>query len=324
MRAERLLSILLLLQTNRRMTTRELAERLEVSPRTIHRDMDALSGAGVPVVGYPGQGGGWELLEPYRTDLTGLTPEESQTILLDSLPPSLAELGLDAAARSARIKLMAALPDSTRDAVDYTRQRLYIDPTGWSRQNDETPEMLPAIQEAVWSNRMLQITYRRADGKVVERVVNPLGLVVKGQNWYLVGAVDEGYRTYRISRVTDARVEDIPAERPAGFDLREFWVQSTSEFQTRLPSYSVGLEVSPDLLNRARFGFGFARVEHFGETGEDGWTPLRIDFGVADEAIGFLLRFPDDVRNIDPPEVLTDALSRAHRLIARFEPVSAG
>ncbi|MGH6914662.1 MAG: helix-turn-helix transcriptional regulator, partial [Geminicoccales bacterium] len=264
MRADRLLSILLLLQVHRRMTTRQLAEQLEVSPRTIHRDMDALSGAGVPVTGQRGQGGGWELLGAYRTDLTGLTAEESQTIFLDALPPSLSALGLDEAARSARIKLLAALTSNARTNVEYTRQRLYIDPTGWSQSSDSV-ELLPVIQDGIWMNRVLRLTYRRADGKVVEREVHPLGLVAKGQTWYLVGAVDVGMRTYRGSRIVSAERSDADAARPDDFDLRAYWQQSMGEFQSQLPRYDVRMEISPAILPRVRFGINFARIEETGE-----------------------------------------------------------
>lgn len=324
MRADRLLSILLMLQTHRRMTTAELAERLEVSARTIHRDMDALSGAGVPVVGKPGQGGGWELLEPYRTDLTGLNTLESQTMFLDALPQPLAELGLGQAARSARIKLLAALSQDARATVEQARQRLYIDPSGWrGRPQDpkaSTPDHLATIQDAVWMERMIQITYRRADGTVVERIAGPLGLVAKGQTWYLVGAVDEGYRTYRISRVLDVQIEDEPVIRPLDFDLREYWEESTSDFQTALPSFVATALVSTTLLNRLRFGLGFARVEHIGETGAAGWTPVRIDFNVEEEAVGFIIRFGAEVESIDPDYLIDRAVERARDLIDRFGP----
>ena len=318
MRADRLVSILLLLQTHRRMTTGALAARLEVSPRTIHRDMDALSGAGVPVVGKPGQGGGWELLEPYRTDLTGLTALESQTMFLDAPPPPLAELGLDTAARSARIKLMAALSRDARATVAQARQRLYIDPSGWRSRSDETSDYLGTIQDAVWMDRVVQLTYRRADGKVVERSVSPLGLVAKGQTWYLVGAVDDGYRTFRISRVVAARIEDEPATRPPEFDLRAYWEQSTSDFRTALPRFVATAHVSPELLNRLRFGLGFARVEHIGQTTSDGWTPVRIDFNVEEEAAGFVIRFGAEIKSIEPEYLIDRALERAYALIERF------
>ncbi|MEZ4521574.1 MAG: YafY family protein [Thermomicrobiales bacterium] len=318
MRADRLLSILLMLQTNRRMTTEELAGRLEVSSRTIHRDMDALSGAGVPVVGFPGRGGGWELLEPYRTDLTGLTRRESQTMFLDALPHPLSDLGLDQAARSARLKLLAALTQDARNTVEHTRQRLYIDPTGWRGQTRDTPGLLSTIQAAVWSNQRIRITYRRADGTVVERAVSPLGLVAKGQVWYLVAATNDDFRTYRISRMIDVEIDDAPADRPPDFDLRDYWEQSTSEFQTALPSFEVQMDVAESLLNRVRFGLGFARVEEIGEPGADGWTPVRIDFGVGDEACGFVLRYGTEIRNVDPPGVMHDALARAQTMIERF------
>ncbi len=317
-RADRLLSILLLLQTRRRMTTRELSERLEVSARTIHRDMDALSSAGVPVFGKPGQGGGWELLEPYRTDLTGLSTDESQTMFLDALPQPLAELGLVPAARAARIKLLAALPQGSRDTVELARQRLYIDPSGWRDRATAEPDHLTTIQDAVWSERVIQITYRRADGTVVERVVSPLGLVAKGRSWYVVGAVDEGYRTYRISRVLDVRTEDEPVVRPEGFDLRDYWEQSTSDFRTTLPRFGATARVSDDLLTRLRFGLGFARVMEIGEADSDGWTPVQIDFNVEEEAVGFLIRFSAEIASIDPDYLRGLALARAETLIAQF------
>jgi predicted DNA-binding transcriptional regulator YafY len=317
-RAARLLSILLLLQTHRRMTTRQLAERLDVSPRTIHRDMDALSGAGVPVTGQRGQGGGWELLEPYRTDLTGLTAEESQAIFLGALPPSLSQIGLDEAARSARIKLLAALSTNARTSVEYTRERLHIDPTGWSHSPDSV-EQLPVIQDGIWMNKVVQLRYRRADGKVVERQVHPLGLVAKGQTWYLVGTVDEGMRTYRVSRILAARLCEADAVRPKGFDLRAYWQDSMVDFQTSLPQYVVWLEISPAIMPRVRFGINFARVEETGDPGPDGWIPVTINFGVLDEAIAFVLRFPEDTRIIDPFELREQALERAKWAVVRLE-----
>src|SRR5215212_5054303 len=196
MRADRLLSIMLLLQVHRRLTARELANRLEVSERTIHRDMDALSGAGIPVFAERGSGGGWALMEEYRTNLTGLNKEEIQALFVMNSPRLLADLGLSKASDAARIKLRAALPSMSRDDAEYARQRVHIDATGWNR-SEESILMLPTIQEAIWKERKLHILYERSGCPATERLVDPLGLVAKGSVWYLVAGVEGETRSYR-------------------------------------------------------------------------------------------------------------------------------
>ena len=173
MRADRLLSILLLLQVHRRITARDLAKRLEVSERTIHRDMEALSVAGVPVVAGRGTGGGWGLLEAYRTNLTGLNEAEIQAIFLSGPPRLLADLGLDKAAQAALIKLLAALPSLSRHNAEEIRQRIYVDAAGW-RQPGETIPFLPRLQEAISLERALRFNYLHGYGIVVERLIKPL------------------------------------------------------------------------------------------------------------------------------------------------------
>ena len=182
MRADRLLSILLLLQVNRRMTAGALAERLEVSERTIYRDMDALSAAGVPVLAERGVGGGWTLIESYETKLTGLNQAEIQSLFLT--PARVSDLGLHQAGESALIKLIAAMPAMSRRSAEYARQRIHIDSTGWSRSTENIANM-PVVQDAIWQERRLAIHYDRGECQTVERIVDPLGLVAKGSAWYL-------------------------------------------------------------------------------------------------------------------------------------------
>src|SRR5215468_2621132 len=200
MRADRLLSILMLLQVHRKMTASDLARRMEVCERTIHRDMEALGAAGVPVLADRGSGGGWRLLEGYRTNLTGLNEVEVQALFLSNPPRLLADLGLEKASDAALLKLLAALPAMQRDGAEYVRQRIHVDVAGW-RQSEEAVPLLPVLQEAVWRERKLRFTYLRGDGVMVERVVDPLGLVAKGSIWYLVAAVEGEPRSYRISRL---------------------------------------------------------------------------------------------------------------------------
>src|SRR5689334_16595189 len=189
MRADRLLSIMLLLQVHRRITARELARRLEVSERTIHRDMDALGAAGIPIYAERGVGGGWALAEAYQTNLTGLNEAEIQALFLATPPQLLADLGLRQAADAALIKLLAALPAISRRDAEFARQRIHVDGAGWLRAREAVP-FLAAIQEALWQDRKLRLTYQRADDTTVERLVDPLGLVAKSSVWYLVAGVD--------------------------------------------------------------------------------------------------------------------------------------
>src|SRR5437660_3968129 len=189
MRADRLLSILLHLQVHRRITACELAKRLEVSERTIYRDMDALSAAGIPVVAERGTGGGWALLEEYKTNLTGLNEAEIQTLFLTQPARLLTDLGLRQTSEAALIKLLASLPAISRRGAEYIRQRIYVDVTGW-HHTEENIAALPILQEAIWRERELQLTYQRNDGKLVERLAAPLGLVAKGTVWYLVAIVE--------------------------------------------------------------------------------------------------------------------------------------
>ena len=213
MRADRLLSILLLLRTERRVTTGELAQRLSVSPRTIHRDMDALSGSGVPVVAERGVGGGWYLLAEYRTNLTGLSVAELQTLFVAAPARLFADLGLSGAAEGARIKLRAALPQAQHPDAEDVRERIHIDVVGWRQTEGALPAM-PTLQAALWADRQVRIRYRRADDSERERTIDPLGLVAKGSLWYLIAAVEGEFRTYRVSRIAAATLLDTPCVRP--------------------------------------------------------------------------------------------------------------
>jgi predicted DNA-binding transcriptional regulator YafY len=316
-RADRLLSIMLMLQIHKRLTSRQLAEWLEVSPRTIHRDMDALSGAGVPVTAERGQGGGWMLLDGYRTDLTGFNLLESQTLFLTKLPQPLAELGLDSAAEAARLKLLAALPAIARQNAETARQRLHIDPTGW-RQSGETAPLLGTVQDAVWQGKLLQMEYRGANGALSERVVHPLGLVAKGSTWYLVAHREGEIRTYRLSRIESAELLNHQADRPDGFDLAAYWEQSSTSFSKRLPRYPVTLRVSPEVLPAIRHGVGFTRIESVEEPEADGWSQVVFNFGVAFEAQSFVMRHGDQVEILDPPDLRETVVQMARRILEMY------
>ena len=300
MRADRLLSIVLLLQANHQMTSRDLASRLEVSERTIHRDMEALSGAGIPVTAARGSGGGWSLLGDYRTNLTGLTETEIQTLFLTKSTKLLADLRLDKAADGALLKLLASLPSTFRQGAERARQRIYIDVSGWSKREEAVP-FLPVLQEALWTERKLAIRYERGENcEAVERLISPFGLVAKGSVWYLVGAVEGSVRTYRVSRISFAKVLDSVAPVPVEFNLAEYWEQSASTFKSSAPNYLATFWVSPSVLPRLNFAGRFARVKETDETDERGWKKVFIGFDVDEMACEYAVSFGPNIEVIEP------------------------
>ncbi len=321
MRADRLLSILLLLQVHHRMTARELAKRLEVSERTIYRDMEALSASGIPVYAERGTGGGCVLLEEYRTNLTGLNEAEIQTLFLTRPARLLADLGLHQASEAALIKLLAALPSLSRRDAEYARQRIYVDATGW-RHSEEAVPCLPLLQEAIWQDRKLHFTYQRGDNSTVERVVDPLGLVAKGSIWYLVAAVEgeaRTYRTYRISRISEALIVDQPCIRPQDFDLAAHWEQSSANFKANLPSYEATIRVDPAILSRIRYGGRYARIEHEESPDVEGWIQLSMQFEVEHNACEYILSFGTQIEVVEPPELRQKVINAAKDIVAFYE-----
>ncbi len=302
MRADRLLSILLLLQAHRRMTARDLATRLEVSERTVYRDMDALSAAGVPVSAERGKGGGCLLLDGYQTNLTGLNDAEIQTLFLMKPPRLLADLGLRRAHEAALIKLLATLPAVSRRDAEFIQQRILIDAPGWNRPEEAIP-CLPVIQQAIWRERKVRLTYERPGSPPRERLVDPLGLVAKGSLWYLVGAVEGAARVYRVARVHAAAMTDEPCVRPEGFDLAAYWAQSSADFVANLPRYRITLHVTPEALHQVNGMGAYGRIEETGSADTDGWTTLRMIFDSEDEACGYIFRFGTDIEVLDPPDL---------------------
>ncbi len=319
MRADRLLSIMLLLQAKGRVTARELAAQLQVSERTIQRDMDALSRAGIPVLSERGSSGGWRLVDGYRTTLNGLKPAEVQTLFLNQ--PALADLGLAQAGETALLKLFTALPALHRAQAEMLRQRLYIDLSGWQRSKEDL-SWLPVLQEALWQDRRLLLGYRRSDGATVQRLVDPLGLVAKGSVWYLVAGVvgDTGseIRTYRVSRVQSAQVSDELCMRPPDFDLSAYWMQSTAEFFEHLPRYPVTARVSPQILPRLRYAGTFVKIDRVLPAEADGWSVVELHFDIAEEAREFVLGFGTLIEVLDPPELRASVLDMARAVVAFY------
>ncbi len=244
MKSDRLLSALMLLQGYGRLSTREIAERLEISQRTAHRDMEALCLAGVPLIAHRGVQGGWELEKGWRTQVPGLDDAELQGLLM-AQPGALGGSKLTAAAQRAFDKLMAALPAPTRAQAESIRARLHFDPADW-RLAEEDLSMLPVVQDALARDRKLTFAYTKADGATSTRTVDPLGIVCKQTTWYLVAQTSAGMRTFRVSRMRDAIVLALTFRRPAKFDLASYWKRSTATFKEQRQRYVATLALTSE------------------------------------------------------------------------------
>ena len=319
MRADRLLSILLLLQAHGRLSARTLAERLEVSERTVHRDMEALAMAGVPVWAQTGRHGGWALTDDYRTDLTGLTEAELRSLVVAGAPGVLSGLGLGEAFDRAITKVLATLPDARRETAAAARGYLHVDPTGWRRTEDATP-WLPTLDDALRRGRRITIEYERAyDRTVVERTVDPVGLVAKGSIWYLVAAVDGAPRTYRASRLRHVVVLDDPSDRPADLDLAAYWADARESFQAALPSVDWTMRCSPGVMDRVRLGWRFARLVDEDQPDADGWVTARFRADSVEVAVECALGLGADGEVLAPPEIAERVVIGAIAVVARSE-----
>ncbi|MFF8998662.1 helix-turn-helix transcriptional regulator [Streptomyces achromogenes] len=250
MRAARLIKMVLLLQSRPVMTAGELARELEVSERTVTRDAQALSEAGVPVYADRGRAGGYRLVGGYRTRLTGLARGEAEALFLSGVPGALREMGLEDAASAARLKVSAALLPSLRDAPESAAQRFHLDAPAWFRE-PETPAPLPVLAEAVWDDGRVLARYRRGQ-ETVERRLEPYGLVLKAGVWYLCARVagNGSFRTYRIDRFTAVDPLGERFDRDPEFDLPGFWAEQAERFARSILRAEVVVRLSPEGVRR--------------------------------------------------------------------------
>jgi predicted DNA-binding transcriptional regulator YafY len=293
MRADRLLSAILLLQAHGKLSARALADRLEVSLRTVHRDMEALGIAGVPIFATRGAQGGWQLDEHWRTRVPAFDTAELQALLL-SQPRAIGDPHLAASAERALTKLLAALPVTLRAQAETMRQRLYVDPTGW-RGVAERLHALPVVQEAVSRDRVITIDYRAPGREPSSRTVRPLGLVAKGTNWYLVADTDAGLRTFRVSRIDHAVMLDRSFTRPPRFDLVAAWNASTEAYR-RAKKYETTLRADAAAVDNLRT---YCRVVTESPR-PDRRVTLKVDFDGEDDACFVVLGLGTGVEVVEP------------------------
>jgi len=304
MRAGRLLSILMLLQSRGRMSAPVLAEELEVSQRTILRDIDHLSAAGIPIWSDRGRDGGFQLREGWSTNLTGLTEDEAQALFLAGLPTAAAELGLGSASASARLKMLASLPESLRDNAEQVNSRLHFDPIDWFRAAVPT-DHLQAIAHCVWNQRIVNIQYESWKGTKA-RTIKPLGLILKAGIWYTAALADESRepRIYRLSNILQLAITETKFRRPKQFDLTEFWKQSTQRFETEIYSDEAILLVTPRgmkrLLELSAVVGQAAKRSAVAYPDKTGWTKVIVPIESIDFAAGQMLSIGVDVQVLEP------------------------
>jgi predicted DNA-binding transcriptional regulator YafY len=337
-RASRLLSLLLLLQTRGRMTARDLADELEVSVRTVYRDVESLSAAGVPVYADRGPDGGYRLLEGYRTRLTGLTTGEAESLFLSGMPGPASQLGLGDVVAAAELKLMAALPPDLRSRAARIRERFHLDAPGWFRAPDDVPH-LQAVADAVWNQQRIRVLYHRwAHPQQVERDLEPIGVVLKAGTWYLIARPHPGApqddpppdtpqapaapRTYRVSKILTLQPLPHRFDRPPGFDLAAYWDAYAARFEADSYRDQATVRLSPDGLLRAPILLPpvMARAVHdnAGPPDPTGWTTLTLPVESLRHAHVEFLKLGADVEVLAPPPLRAMMTDTARALADRY------
>jgi predicted DNA-binding transcriptional regulator YafY len=319
MRASRLLTILMILQTRGRTSAETLAEELEVSVRTVYRDIDQLSAAGVPVYAETGRNGGFALLDGWKTRLNGLTAPEARALFFSGLPGPAGELGLGEEAAQAELKLLAALPADWQVEARRMSSRFHLDPRGWF-QPGHKPEFLKLVAEAVWSETRIAIRYESWKD-VKDRVIEPLGLVLKGGVWYVVAQRDGHSRTYRLSQIQALGPTGQTFTRPKDFDLPTYWQEATKQFEREIyvgtahvRATATGLRKLKDLSDTVR-----RAVEALSITPDtDGWCELEVPIEEVGWASHEFTKIGDDVEVLGPPELRSRVVTNISKMARRY------
>lgn len=314
MRAERLLRIVVLLQARGKVTAQELADELEVSVRTVQRDMEALSGAGIPVYATRGGDGGWALLDRYRTSLSGLTARDVLSIVVGRPPRLLGDLGLEDPGEGPVLKLMESISPSAKQQAEHARQRIHVDIGGWdsaTQPSEAIHPALPLLQQAVWDDRVVEIRYRASRSRFA---VEPLGLVSKAGAWYLVATSKGVFRTYNVSRIHEIVVTDQRCERPDDFDLPSHWETAQKEFVRSFETYIVKLRMRGDALVRVQWTY--AKTKELTEPDADGWVDATLDLREEENAVRTILALGADLVVVRPARLRRLVLAETEAFVA--------
>lgn len=304
MRADRLIALLLLLQTRHHVTAAQVAQELEISERTARRDLEALAMSGVPIYSTPGRGGGWRLLGGAKTDLSGLTADEARALFLAAGPA----LENAPQLKSAMRKLSGALPETFRSDVEAAATAIKIDPAGWGQLHGPAAPHLDALTAAVVSGRQVELEYVSRSADHTTRIISPLGLVTKRGVWYVVSNTAAGLRTFRLTRIKAVTTLDTPVDRPLDFDLEVEWERIVGEVESRLADISVDIVADPTMLRPLRFQFTGRIVFH--DPLADGRIRATVSENGATPLAAQLAGFGNFIEVIDPPDELSEEFRR--------------
>lgn len=321
MKADRLLSLVMLLQRDGQMTARDLAQELVVSERTIYRDIVALSVAGVPVYSEPGPGGGYGLLDSFRTNLTGLTQGEVKALFMLSIPDAFADLGASQELKAALLKLSAAIPAAFRHDGARVRQRFYLDSTWWQQTRQAIPH-LQVLDQAVWSDSKIIISYQLPLGIQIEQLVDPYGLILKAGAWYLVYSVSDGVRVHQVSKLMDVVVTAQIFERPVAFNLVSFWKEWCQQREESFSFYTVTVRAKTAILPMLSRYFNDRSRQEFQQTDQpdsEGWAMLQLSFESFEAARDCLLSFGSGIEVIKPAALRMGVIDFAKQTVALYE-----
>lgn len=310
MRSERLLRLLMILQAVGRISVKELSRRLEVSARTVQRDLEALCLAGIPLYAERGQGGGWRLSEGYRTSLTGMNRRELLSLLLGGEAIA-GDLNLIGSLQSAREKIFASVPAPDRQALHQFQERMHVDGAGWFSSGEELALLAP-LQEAVFSGKQILARY----GLSEERILNPLGLVIKGRIWYIVAMHEMQVRSYRASRFTDVRLLSDDVQRPPGFDLARYWQASLTDFKKRLPEFQASIRLPRLLLKELQRPFVHLLTDDDGS----GNSYLQVDvrFDTMQVAVEIVLQYAPVIEVVSPESLKFEVKRRMEAWLSQY------
>jgi len=317
MRADRLLSIVLLLQKHQQMKAKTLAKSLGVTERTIYRDIEALSLSGIPVYTKTGPDGGCFLDEHYRMRLNWFTETELQTLLYTGSTTVLSDLGIQSVADNAILKLLSMLPTRIQQQAEMMQQRLYLDPSSWYDGGDEHP-MLPSLKEAVWKDMKISVDYETWEGDPRQLTLFPYSLVYKSGRWYLVAFDEEKQqmRTYRVSRIQDLQTSKISFERDSQFDISEYWTKSSDTFKQRVPEYPVTLRAKTSALIYFQHMLS-GRYKILQR--DDEWNLIRVKYTVFEEARTSVLGLGTEVEVIEPRELHEAVIQQAQAIVDKYQ-----
>ena len=314
MRADRLISLLMLLQTRNGLTARQLAQELEVCERTIYRDLVSLSSAGIPVYTRGGPGGGCFLIEEYRTNLTGMTTDQRRALIALSVPTPLTQLGLSQDLKAALLKISTALPATRREEEEQDRQRLFLD-WGFESKQEEQPHFLKTIQQAVWEDRLVRLRYRSLYSPWIdslEQVAAPYSLVAWAGDWYLICFWEGKGHVIRLNLVENLEVMQESFTRPADFDLAAFWLEWRHHFETDRAEYAVRVRISPRMMPPPRYF-------QPGETDAEGWTTGTLLFETFEQARARLLSYGGAVEVLEPEAIRCSVMDYAEEIIQIYQ-----